>query len=73
MITVIRRDDIDGLPLGWNGIMCTWMTRNIAVFRKGKEAGNFCASFEFKATEPNIVDEAATARAKLDALFNKLK
>jgi hypothetical protein len=46
---------------------------NISMWVKEKEESNFCAAFEFKNTEANIVDEASTAKAKLNALFSKLK
>lgn len=45
---------------------------SISTWVRDKEASNFCSSFEFVATDDSIIDEAASAKAKLADLFKKL-
>ncbi|MBN1947287.1 MAG: hypothetical protein JW797_16580 [Bradymonadales bacterium] len=46
---------------------------NVSSWVRDKEASNFCQQFEFKKSGPDIKDEVASAKAKLDALFSRLK
>jgi hypothetical protein len=46
---------------------------NVAHWVRDKEASNFCQSFEFRVSGPDTSDEVSSAKAKLDALFSKLK
>jgi len=39
LVAVIRRNKVDGFPLGRNRFMLARMTRNIAVLGKRKEPG----------------------------------
>ena len=40
---------------------------------RDREAANFCMAFEFKTITEADASEADNARAKLEAMFNKLK
>lgn len=46
---------------------------SISTWVRDKDAANFCQSFEFRNSDPNLVDEAAAAKDKLKNLFSKLK
>ncbi|MCA9565787.1 MAG: hypothetical protein KC561_19960 [Myxococcales bacterium] len=46
---------------------------SVSAWVRDKEASNFCQMFQFAATGPDMHDEVASAKSKLDALFSKLK
>lgn len=46
---------------------------NVTAYIRDREKANFCMSFEFRGTTDEDADEANDARAKLEALFGKLK
>lgn len=46
---------------------------NVSTFIRDREKANFCSAFEFSKTSDADRSEADTARARLEALFQKLK
>ncbi len=82
IVKVSRQDSCDacGLDLRackncrfWDPGYHNECRENISYYIRDREKANFCAAFEFKAADEEAGQEANEARAKLEALFSKLK